>query len=151
MVARRHNSKEQRNHFVLSHSSYLRRTVLVGLLTVSAMVGFILLIPTLFILLSLGPGIFFYQQEYVFDSADQRHRIRIYRRMNLPVASVINPSATLSVTVENTETSVLIAEKSIEIHEYPELTEPDLRWERTFVKVKGIESHRDVEFDLPLE
>ena len=136
--------------YVRSQGSYLFRTILIGVLSLSVCFGFMILIPTFMVVGSLGPEVFLFKEEYVIDSPDTRHPLRVFRRMNFPADGVIDPSATVAVTVENNLSSEVIAEHRISIHEYPELQKPELEWRGDSVSVKGIEYHREAEFLLVL-
>ena len=130
--------------------NYTIRTILIGALSLSVCFGFLLLIPSFLVAANLGPGAFLFQERYVIDSPDTPHRLRVFRRINFPVDSIIDPSATVAVTVENTLSSEVVAEHRNYIYEHPELQKPELEWRGDSVLVKGIEYRRETEFLLAL-
>lgn len=138
------------SRFVYSSNRFLRRTIAIGLLSVAGIVLFVMFIPTLLVLIFLGPGVFFYQDKFEHSSPDGRFQLRIRKRMNFPVDGIIDASGTVSVQARDLETSTLLDEKTFWIHEYPELKDPTVEWLEGTVAIREIENHNQIAFELKL-
>jgi hypothetical protein len=138
---------------LLVHSStrFVRRTVAIGLISVAGIVIFVMLIPSMLVIVFLGPGVFFYQDKFEHISPDGRFQLRVRKRMNFPVDGIIDASGTVSVQARDLETSTLLDEKTFWIHEYPELKDPKIEWRQGTVAIREIETHNEVAFELKLQ
>jgi hypothetical protein len=139
------------NQFVRSSSRFVRRIIAIGLLSIAAIVLFVVLIPTMLVMIESGPGAFFYRTAFVQTSPNGRFKLEVRRRMNFPADEIIDPSGTVSVQLIDQETSTLIDEKTFRIHELSELQDPELEWRTNAVAISKIETHHEVTLELKLD
>ncbi len=116
------------NQFVHSSSRFVRRTIAIGLLSVSGIVLFVVLIPTMFVMVGYGMGAFFYETAFEQTSPDGRFKLEVRRRMNFPANEFIDPSGTVLIRVIDLETSTLVDANTFSIHEYWGMQDPALEW-----------------------
>lgn len=138
------------SQFVYSSNIFLRRTIAFGLISISAIVLFVVLIPTMLVMITSGPGVFFYQTAFEQTSLDRRYKLEVRRRINFPANEFIDPSGTVSVQVIDLETSTLIDENTIPIHEYWGMRHPKIEWRQGTVAIREIENHNQTAFELKL-
>jgi hypothetical protein len=102
------------------------------------------------ILWTLLGGSFFSQQVYLLKSADNHYEITVSRRVNFPANSFLSPSITVDLSLKDAIHNYQINSVQFEVHEYSELTKPEIKWTSTEVLIDKIDYHKEFSFGFRL-
>ena len=131
-----------------SSRRFARRVVVTGMLVVATCLIFVIMIPTLLLTLSQGPGIFFSSETFRDFSPDGQYEIRVYRRVNFPAFDVLSPSGTITTDIRKAGALGAFNAIEFQIHEIGELLKPEVQWATTQVVIDKIDYHNEYSFVL---
>ena len=115
---------------------------------IASFVIFVLLIES--ILWTLLGGSFFSQQAHLLKSPDNHYEISVSRRVNFPANSFLSPSITVDLSLKDTIHNYQLNSVQFEVHEYSELTKPEIRWTSTEVLIDNVDYHKEFSFGFRL-
>ena len=115
---------------------------------VAAMV--LLLLPSIFWSLLRGPDTFFEKQIYAFSSPDNRYEITVSRSVNFPTFDPFEPPTTVTIAIKNAGATREFSYVRFEIHDYNELTRPEITWTTSEVNIEKVDSHMQFSFKFRL-
>lgn len=115
---------------------------------ITSLVIFILFIES--ILWTISGGSFFSHQVYLLKSPDNHYEVSVSRRVNFPANSFLSPSITVDISLKDAAHKYQINSVQFEIHEYSELTKPEIIWTPTEVFIDEVDYHKDFSFGFRL-
>ncbi|MCW5959776.1 MAG: hypothetical protein KIS76_06400 [Pyrinomonadaceae bacterium] len=118
--------------------------------TVLAIGSFFYLLETIILVVFSGGSILFWNVEHAVISPDGKYRVEISRKLDISAGSLFSPAGNVDISLISNSTGARYMSGRFDIHEYSELSVPELDWRSDSVTISNVEAHREFALTLKL-